>query len=116
TGDAARHIQLGRDLLARLTDLAGVRVPARVDGGARGTDRRAEAVGELLHLGEVASSAASTGDHDGGLGELRATGRRLLLRLHDLGGLGNVGDAHVDGGVRRGAGSLFGGGRVRLDG
>ena len=44
TGDAGRDVQLRRDLLARLADLIGVRVPAGVDRGARGTDGGTEGV------------------------------------------------------------------------
>src|SRR5690606_35611055 len=53
TGDAARDIQLRGYLLAGLADLARVRVPASVDGSAGGSHSSAEAVSELLHLGEV---------------------------------------------------------------
>src|SRR4029079_5295687 len=41
-GDAVGDVQLRRHRLAGLTDLEGVRDPAGVDGGTRGTDRRAE--------------------------------------------------------------------------
>ena len=45
-GDAGGDVELRGDRLAGLADLVAVRVPAGVDGGARGADGRAEGVGE----------------------------------------------------------------------
>lgn len=45
------------DLLAGLADLVAVRVPAGVDGGARGADGGAEGVGEVLDDGEALGRA-----------------------------------------------------------
>src|SRR3954453_22386863 len=73
-GDAVGDVELRRDRLAGLADLEAVRLPARVDRGARGTHGRAEGVGEVLDGLEVTTGATATGDHDRGLGELGATG------------------------------------------
>src|SRR5215207_3090873 len=60
--DPRREIQLRRDGLPRLADLRCVRVPARVDDGARRGDRAAERARELLERVEalgVAQAAAA---------------------------------------------------------
>src|SRR5690606_19217939 len=100
-GDPGGDVELRRDRDTGLADLAGVRVPAGVDRGAGGTHGSAERVGELLYRTEVAGGAATTGDHDRGLGQLRATGGGLLVALHDLGGRRLLGQRHGDGLVRR---------------
>src|SRR6266568_694049 len=49
-GDSSRDVELRRDGLASLADLAGVRVPAGVHGGPGRTHRRTEGIGDLLDL------------------------------------------------------------------
>src|SRR5690606_20831828 len=65
TGDARRHVELGRDCLAGLTDLEGVRLPTGVDGRTGGADSSTERVSEVVDGLEVAAGATTTGDHDG---------------------------------------------------
>src|SRR5215210_2571735 len=63
--DAGREVQLRRNRLSRLSDLRGVGVPAGVDHGARGRDRPAERVGELLaHLKALGLAEAATAGHE----------------------------------------------------
>ena len=68
--DAGREVQLRRDRLAGLADLRGVGVPAGIDDGARGGDRRVaaerrrELLGELEALG--LAEPATAGDEDVG--------------------------------------------------
>src|SRR6266576_4876647 len=52
-GDSAGDVELRRDRLACLADLARVRIPPGVDDGARGRHRTAEGLGEILDEGEV---------------------------------------------------------------
>ena len=63
-GDADGDVELRRDGLARLADLRRVRVPARVDDGARCGNGAAERLRELLDELEVlrAAEAAAAGD------------------------------------------------------
>src|SRR5436309_3535627 len=65
-GDAGRQVELGRDRLAGLADLAGVRVPAGVDHRARRGDGAvaAEGPGQLLERVEALglAQAAPAGD------------------------------------------------------
>ena len=72
--DPDRDVQLRRDRLAGLTDLRRVRVPARVDDGARRGDRAAERLGEVLDEREALgpAEAAPAGDDDVGLLDRRA--------------------------------------------
>src|SRR3954452_18496517 len=65
-GDARGEVELGRDGLARLADLGGVGVPARVDHRARRRDRAAERAGELLERFEALGLAepATAGHED----------------------------------------------------
>src|SRR5512139_110195 len=114
-GDAGRDVQLRRHRLAGLTDLERVRVPARVDDGTRGAHGTAESVREALDRLEVAARAATTGHHDGGLGQLGTTRRLARLGRHDPGGLGGVGDGDVDLLLRTRALGLLGRRGVGLD-
>src|SRR4051812_20847033 len=68
-GDARREVQLRRDRLAGLADLARVGEPARVDHGARGGDGAAHRLRELLeHLEALGlAEAAAAGDQDAGV-------------------------------------------------
>ena len=86
-GDADRDVELRRHGHAGLADLHGVRHPAGVDDGARGADGRAERVGQLLDDREVVglADAATAGDDDRGVGQLRARALRLDHRVDDLG-------------------------------
>jgi hypothetical protein len=86
----------GETDLAGLADLEGVRVPARVDRGARGADRRTEGVGEGLDGTEVTAGAAATGDDDRRLGELGRPVACFGSERDDARGLRGVGDGHVD--------------------
>src|SRR5215218_8304381 len=63
-GDARREVELGRDGLAGLADLRGVRVPAGVDDRARRGDCAAQRAGELLERLEAlgVAEAATAGD------------------------------------------------------
>src|SRR3954447_3434384 len=106
-GDPDRHVELRRDRLAGLADLVGVRVTASVGGCTRGTDRRAETVGELLDEREVGAFAepSPTRDDDGRFGELRAATFLLGDPVEDLRRLGRVADRRrhlLLGGLRRG--------------
>ena len=81
TGDAQRDVQLRRDGLTGLAHLELARVVAGVDRGARRADGGTQRVGQFLDHAEVlgAADATTTGDHDGGLGQLRTvTGDRGL--------------------------------------
>src|SRR5689334_8817298 len=98
-GDAQRDVQLRRHGLARLAHLELARVVAGVDGGTRGTDGGTERVGQFLHHAEVlgAADTTTTGNHDGGLGELRTVACDRGLTLGDLGRiLGLRGHVDVD--------------------
>ncbi|MPM70714.1 hypothetical protein SDC9_117672 [bioreactor metagenome] len=80
--DAAGDVKLGRHHLAGLPDLPVVRRKAAIDRRARGTDRRAELVGQRLDDREVLfrADAAAARDDDlrrGQLGAIR--GRHLVL-------------------------------------
>ena len=99
SGDAQSHVQLRGHRLAGLTDLELARVVAGIDGGTRGTDRSAHRVGKLLDDDELVGAAdtAATGDHDGGLGELRPVTGDSGLTRGDLGGVGSRGrHLHAD--------------------
>src|SRR3954468_4611551 len=86
--DARGQVELRRDGLARLADLAGVRVPARVDHGARGGDGAvaAEGLGQRLELVEALGLAepAPAGDEDVGVLDVDV-GAALLAALEHLG-------------------------------
>src|SRR6476659_3409819 len=82
TRNADRDVKLRRHHLAGLPDLPVVRRVAGIDRGARGTDRRAELVGDRLDvLGEVLSGLhrAPARDDDLGRGEFRAFRLRQFL-------------------------------------
>src|SRR5215208_2097076 len=87
-GDAGGQVELRRDRLAGLADLGGVRVPARVDDGARGRDGGVAAEGlrqlvaELEALGLAETTAA--GDEDVGALDVDV-GAALLAALDHLG-------------------------------
>ena len=80
-GDPAGDVELRRDALPGLPDLRRVRVPARVDDGARRGDRAAERLGEVLDEREVLrpAEAATAGDDHVRVLDRRA--RLLLVRL-----------------------------------
>src|SRR5215210_2333560 len=96
--DARGEIQLRRDGLARLADLGGVGVPARVDHRARGRDRAAERARELLERLEALGLAEAAPARDEHVGVLDVhVGAALLAALDHLrlqGVLGEV-DLHV---------------------
>src|SRR4051812_2777690 len=97
SGDASREVELGRDRLAGLPDLRRVRVPARVDDGARGRHGPAERIGELLGELEVlglTETAAATHE-DVGVLDVHI-GAALLAALYELGLGGPVGQRDVD--------------------
>src|SRR4051812_11331450 len=81
--DAERHVELRRHDLPRLPDLRGVRVPARVDDGARRTDRTPERTRELLGEREVLRSAEAATPRDDHICVLDRGAARLLLLLAD---------------------------------
>src|SRR5215218_5506965 len=87
-GDAGRQVQLRRDRLARLADLGGVGVPARVDHSAGGRHGAAHRAGELLELLEALglAEAAAAGHED--VGVLDVDVRAALLAALDHRGLG----------------------------
>jgi hypothetical protein len=96
----AGEVELGRDGLARLADLARVRVPARVDHGARGghRGRAAERLGQVLHEVEALglAQAAAAGHED--VGALDVHVGAALLAAGDHPGLRRVlGELDVDG-------------------
>ena len=86
-GDADRDVELRRDGLAGLADLRRVRVPARVDDGARRGDRAAERLRELLDEREALGRAepAAAGDDDVGVLDRRALGSSAVRLLDQLG-------------------------------
>src|SRR4051794_16551475 len=96
-GDARREVELGRDRLAGLPDLRGVRVPARVDDRSGGGHRAAERVGELLGELEVLGLAetAAAADEDVGVLDVHV-GAALLPALDELCLGGPVGQRDVD--------------------
>ena len=77
-GDAARDVDLRRDLVPRLPHLVGVRTPAGHRHRPRAADRAAEQAGELLDRREALgrADAAAAGDDDLGVRERDAAGRR----------------------------------------
>src|SRR5690349_2932414 len=83
-GDADGHIEIGRDDLARLTDLVVVGNITCVDGRTRRADRRIELVGERFeHLEVVAACHAAAARYDySGASELGTLGFRQLLPYH----------------------------------
>ena len=75
TADAARHIQLRRDDFASLADLPVVGRVARIYGGAAGTQRGTELVGQRgQHFVELLlrTECAATADNHFGGGEFGA--------------------------------------------
>src|SRR5215217_4640523 len=107
TGDAGRQVQLRGDGLARLADLGGVGVPARVDHRAGGRHGAAHRAGQLLEGLEALGLAepAAAGHQDVGVLDVHV-GAALLAAL-DHGGLEAVGrvlDVDVLDGRRAGAG------------
>src|SRR4051794_19880843 len=82
SADARREVELRRDGLARLADLGGVRVPARIDDRAGRGDRAAERAGELLERLEALglAQAAAAGDQDVGVLDVDV-GAALLAAL-----------------------------------
>src|SRR3954452_7526362 len=81
-GDARREVQLRRDGLARLPDLGGVRVPARVDDRAGRRDGSAEGAGEVLERLEALLVAQPAAPGDERLGVLDVhVGAALLAAL-----------------------------------
>src|SRR5690242_11990004 len=91
--DAEAEVELRRDGAAGLADLEAVRAPARVDRRARGADRGAEHLGQLLEDREVLGALETTTarHHDLGLAQLRQARRGLLPPLHELHDLGGHG-------------------------
>src|SRR5215216_1584457 len=81
-GDAGRQVQLRRDRLARLADLGGVGVPARVDHRTGCRNGAAHHAGELLELLEALglAEAAAAGDEDVGVLDVHV-GAALLAAL-----------------------------------
>src|SRR4051794_4430497 len=81
-GDARREVELRRDGLARLPDLRGVRVPARVDDRAGRRDGAAERAGQVLERLEALLVAQSAPAGDERLGVLDVhVGPALLAAL-----------------------------------
>src|SRR4051812_15720725 len=95
--DAGREVQLRRNGLAGLADLGRVRVPAGVDDRARGGNRPAERLGEVLAELEALglAEAAATGHEDVGVLDVHV-GAALLAALHHRGLRGPLGQLHVD--------------------
>jgi hypothetical protein len=85
--DPRGQVQLRRDRLAGLTDLARIREPSGVDHRAGRGDGPAERLGELLELAEAVglAEAAAAGDEDVGVLDVHI-GAALLAAL-DHGGL-----------------------------
>src|SRR4051794_31695792 len=86
--DARRQVELRRDGLARLADLAGVRIPAGVDhrAGGRHGAVAAEGTGERLELLEALGLAEAAAARDEDLGVLDVdVGAALLAALDHLG-------------------------------
>src|SRR3954447_16435183 len=85
-GDAGGEIQLGRHGLARLADLGGVGVPARVDHRAGGRHGAAHRTGQLLERLEALGLAepAAAGHEDVGVLDVHV-GAALLAALDHRG-------------------------------
>ena len=85
-GDARREVELRRHGLARLADLGGVGVPARVDHRAGRRDGAAERAGEVLERLEALGLAepAAAGHEDLGVLDVDV-GAALLAALDHLG-------------------------------
>src|SRR5438093_5075768 len=84
--DAEAEIELRRDGPAGLADLESVRPPAGVDGGARGTHRRADHAAQLFEDHVVLRSLHSAPARDDGLclRQLGEPGGDLLAALDEL--------------------------------
>src|ERR1700742_1310721 len=98
-GNAGRQIQLGRDRLAGLTDLGGVRVPAGVDDRAGRRDGAAHRLGQFLALLEALGSAEAAASTDEDVGVLDVDVGATLLAALDHRRLGRPGrelDVDVD--------------------
>src|SRR5215218_3338345 len=83
-GDAGREVELRRHGLARLTDLGGIREPARVDDRPGRRHRAAEHARELLELLEALRLAepAAAGHEDVGVLDVDLGAALLAARDH----------------------------------